>query len=202
MTGHESIRIIEADKQQDVGLRYGQAAILAPLKVEHDSESSGISRIFAAIEDCETDFILVNLPAVASDHTKAFMEMIAAVAEEMDAIISVIFVADTQNHSVDFFNASQKSGLLSIATEKAVVMNGAFGAAPEVFPIAKVLPKGLPAFFMPKLDAEKLGKLKVEAKVPYLETIAGWKMMDRTVVKFWLKAADPLREHIVGNDSK
>lgn len=196
--GIESFDIVEADKQNDIGLRYGAGATFAPLFVDAtDTASSGVARIFEAIENSQFDTVLVNLPAVASERIGGFVDEIRDVIDEMNARLFVVFVGDDQAHSLNFFNKSCESGLLSIATASAVVLNGRFSPVIEAFALHGET-GSIPTILMPPLDERMVGKMKIEKSQPYSVTMTSLTLLDRSIVRNWIKAAAPLRALALG----
>lgn len=131
------VSIIEADAMLDIHARYNLYGIskYAPLSLEGDTEETGVNRIFEVMEECESDIIIVNLPAASSVKIEPVSGDLAGAVKDMGFELIVVFLSDNQSSSLKFYEKSMQSGLMSLADKTAVVNNLLWGDFPDLWPI-------------------------------------------------------------------
>jgi len=195
MSGHE-FDIIEADTVKDIRNRYGKGVAYAPLQIQDDVADMGVNRIFQAIEETESDLVFVNMPGASSAKLEPAADDFHDAIKDIGASARIIYMADDQKHSLDFYNASMNNGFLSKAEKVAILRNRFFGKFTDDWSISSA--QGSPIFDMPVLDPQ-ISDLVKKANTPLAGmTEPGGKLntFERIKLKKWIDAAAPIVKFI------
>lgn len=199
LKGH-NMSIIETDRLGDVAKRYKENATIALLEVSGDKGSSiGLSRMFNALEEINSDIVLINLPGAASAKVEPHAEEIKEALDSMECDMGVIFIADSQKHSLTFLRESQESGIFGLADKKAVVFNGLFGVGIESWPVTEFCKTmDVNSYFMPEID-DHLAEIARNTALPLSEFIESGELnlFEKVKVKKWIKSADTIVDYFV-----
>jgi len=202
MSNGISISVIEADRLTDVGQRYEAHGIVcfAPLELSGDRGDAGINRVFEAIMDCENDIVLVNLPGAASAKIEPSAEIIKESFADFEggAKMSVVFVADSQDHSRKFYDESFTNGLMRYADKTALVANLQLGKNPNTWSISSSKFKSGVNVVMDELE-ENISSIIKNAYLD-LHSIMSQDLLNafqKAKLRRWIKSAEPLVNYII-----
>lgn len=207
--GMDKLGIIEADNVRDIKQRFDRTGqvVESPLEIEDDdSRLGGMLRVFeTAAEMAENgiETIFVNLPGRASVRLDPNAELLKESMEEAGLKMSVVFVADADDHSRTLFDESMRAGLLSVADETVLVFNARHGRDTENWPVAETTEHPDHLATMPEIDASVWGSVK-QAAAP-LSTIATDKalsVLKRNVLKRWIRSAEPVATAVTASKAK
>lgn len=186
--------IVEADTIRDVGARY--SADYAPLQIAGDIDSAGIARLFDAIEAQNQSIVLVNLPAASNTILERDADDFFTALESTEASARVLYVADDQAHSEEFFIRSRDRGFLKYPDKTAIVRNLHFGPYTDIWPISRIT--DTPIFDLPALDRNLMELIK-KTQSPICDIVPKLGKFEAVKVNKWIKQAGPVTEYILGD---
>lgn len=199
MAGREDVGVIEADNVRDIKARYDKAGIVreAPLEaVDDESRLGGLMRLFETAAEMANEgkkLIFVNLPGRASIQLDPNAELMQEAMEEEGLKCTVVFVADADDHSKHLFESSMKSGLMSIADKKVVVLNLRHGSNPQAWPIMKSKVASDEIYEMPRIDPTVWESVKsIAAPVAIMAQDKDISVLKRNVLKRWIRSSGDL----------
>jgi len=197
VTNGKDFDIIEADTVKDIINRYGDIATYAPLQVQDDIADMGVNRIFEAIEAAKSDLVFVNMPGASSAKIEPSADIFHEALEAIGVSACIIYLADDQKHSMDFYKSSMEKGFLGNANKVAILRNQFFGKVTENWAISKI--KDSPIFDMPALDPQ-ISEIIKKTYTPLTEMAenGGGRLntFERFKLRKWIETASPIVDFI------